>query len=118
MRNFTQVENEAIIRLLLAGRCQDGIVSLSEGEEFARQIALLPWASETALNFFVVTEAARIRKAMAAGREEFISAQCACLRSDAARSAAIAMLMRVLEADGMAPKESAFVASVQKALLP
>lgn len=116
MGNFTQNENEALVRLMLAGRCQDGIVSLSEGEEFDRQIGSLQWVSDVDLKFFVVTEAARIRKTMATRREEFIAAQCACLRSDASRAAAVAMLNRVLKADGADPRENAFVASVQKAL--
>jgi hypothetical protein len=68
MMKCTQEESEAIVRLLLAGRCQDGVVSLSEGDEFRRQVALLPWSSEATLEFFIVTEAARIRKTVAGGR--------------------------------------------------
>lgn len=112
----TQEESEAIVRLLLAGRCQDGVVSLSEGDEFKRQVALLPWSSEDTLEFFIVTEAARIRKTMASGRAEFIAGTCARLRSDDARAAVLAMLPRVLAADGMDARESAFVSSVRKAL--
>ena len=116
MIKFTQEENEAVIRLLLAGRGQDGVVSLSEGDEFKKQIAGLPWASETEVNFFVVTEAARIRKTLATQREEFIEAQCACFQSNAARASALDMLKKVLAADGLDPKESTFVAAVQKVM--
>jgi len=116
MTTLTQGENEAIVRLLLAGRRQDGLVSIEEGDEFQRLIATLPWRSETDLNFFVVTEAARIRKTIATRQEDFIAEQCACLRSHAARASLLAMLTRVLEADGLVPRESAFLASIRKLL--
>jgi len=116
MTTLTQGENEAIVRLLLAGRRQDGLVSIEEDDEFKRLVATLAWNAETDLNFFVVTEAARIRKTIATRQEDFIAEQCACLRSPGARASALAMLTRVLAADGLAPRESAFLTAVRKTL--
>ena len=116
MMNITQDENEAIVRLLLAGRIQDRIVSIAEGDEFLKQVTSLPWASESELSFFVVTEAARIRKTLATHREDFITAQCALVRSEDARAALISMLSKVLEADGLDPKENTFITAVRQAL--
>jgi hypothetical protein len=116
MKTLTQAENEAIVRLLLAGRRQDGTVSIEEDDEFKKLVATLSWVAETDLNFFVVTEAARIRKTIATRQDDFIAEQCACLQSPAARSSALAMLSQVLAADGLAPRESAFLATVRKTL--
>lgn len=116
MTNMTQAESEAIIRLLLAGRVRDGKVSLPEGDEFEKQIATLPWTAEQDRHFFVVTEAARIRKTMATHGADFLTEQTTALRSTPARATALAMLHKVLAADGLDPQESAFVAYVQKAL--
>jgi hypothetical protein len=116
MKNISQAESEAILRLVLAGRCQDGRVSLAEGEVFEQQMARLPWSAEHDRHFFAVTEAARIRKTMATGGDAFVAAQCAALASAEARETALTMLELVLAADGMEARESAFVAAVQKAL--
>ena len=116
MTTMTQTESEAIIRLLLAGRARDGKVSLPEGDTFEKQIATLPWAGDQDRHFFVVTEAARIRKTMATHAADFIAEQTAALQTREARATALTLLTTVLAADGMDPRESAFVAAVQKAL--
>lgn len=116
MKNISQAESEAILRLVLAGRCRDGKVSLAEGEVFEQQMAKLPWQGEHDRHFFAVTEAARIRKTLATEGDAFVAAQCAALQSAEARETALTMLELVLAADGMEARESAFVASVQKAL--
>ena len=116
MKHITQSESEAILRLVLAGRCRDGKVSLAEGEVFEQQMAKLPWQAGHDRHFFAVTEAARIRKTMATEGDAFVADQCAALQSAEAREAALTMLELVLAADGMEARESAFVASVQKAL--
>lgn len=113
---FSQSENEALIRLLLAGRRQDEKVSLAEGSEFKKQISLLPWSSEQELEHFVVVEAARIRKTLATRGAEFVKEQCAFFRSDSARAVALEILDRVLASDGVDPREDAFAASVRAAM--
>lgn len=110
---FNQAQSEAIVRLLLAGRRQDGAVALSEGQVFDHVVKALPWQGEHDLQFFVVTEAARIRNTMATHRREFLASQCALFRTAGERDAVIRMLVRVLGADGVAPAESAFLADVQ-----
>lgn len=118
MSTITQAESEAIIRLVLAGRRQDGKVSLPEGDTFAQQIAALPWTSETDRQFFVVTEAARIRKTLATRREAFVTAQCAALRSAEAQATVLRLLEQILAADGLEARERDFVASIRARLTP
>jgi hypothetical protein len=114
VQTFTQAQSEAAVRLLLAGRRQDGVVALAEGHAFDREIQALPWNAEHELHYFVVTEAARIRNTLATQRREFLAEQCACFRTSTEKETVLNMLIRVVSADGIAPKESTFVAEVQQ----
>lgn len=112
--SFSQIQSEAAIRLLLAGRRQDGKVAVAEGQVFDHLVQALPWQAEHDRHYFVVTEAAKIRNTLASHRKEFLSSQCACFHTTAEQEAVINLLVRVLGADGVAPTESAFLAEVQQ----
>ena len=116
INTMTQAQIEALVRLLLAGRRQDGVVSMKESDEFDAQLAGLPWRAKTDLRFFVITEAARIRNTMALHRASFIAEQCAQFHTPDQRAAVIDLLQRVIGADGAAAGENAFLAEVKSAL--
>ncbi len=116
LNSLTQDQVEALVRLLLAGRRQDGVVSAEENATFDKQVAALPWNSKTDRRFFVVTEAARIRNTVALHRASFIAEQCAHFPTPALGAVVLDVLQRVIGADGTAAEENAFLAEVQNAL--
>lgn len=116
MNTFTQPQSEALVRLLLAARRQDGRVSEPEENAFDQQVKALAWHAEHDLHFFVVTEAAKIRNTLATHRQEFIARQCAAFTRKQDKLDVLAMLERVVGADGTDPKEDAFVGDVRKTL--
>ena len=119
MNTWKQNECEAVVRLLLAARYQDGKLSLSEGDALATRLATLPWSSGTSLDLFVQQETARVRQALATadGRASFLHLQCAQFTTAAGKAAALQMVGELLRADGVDTRENEYLRQIEKLLI-
>jgi len=118
MNSESQLQSEALIRLLIAARYQDAKLSLTESDAIQRHIDALPWESGTAKSVFVMSETARVREALSTegARQKFLEEQCAQLKSEDAKYFALKTLGDVMNSDGVDPRENKFLAHVEALL--
>ena len=118
MSKQTQPQNEALVRLLIAAKYQDKKLSLLEDAEFHKHLERLPWDSGTALSLFVMNETATIREALSSedSKQKFLAGQCAQFTDSGTKSNALNAIAIVLQADGIDPKESAFLLQLKTIL--
>lgn len=118
MSTHNQAQTEALIRLMLAARYADHMLSLSEGDAFEEQVSGLSWNSSTALDKFLQQATADVRKALSteAAKQSFLEQQCALFTDTASKRAAIQNIEAVLQADGNDPKESKLLLNLRSML--
>jgi hypothetical protein len=108
MSGFDQKHNEALIRLLILVKYQDGIISMLEDEDFKRRIADLEWQSGTAMELFVKAAVAEVREAIegSASRRRYLTEQCSHFATADERRWAREHLEGLLNVDGLGEGES------------
>lgn len=115
---FSQPQNEALVRLLIAARFGDARLSLAEGEDLSKRLSHLAWTSGTGLSVFIGQATADVRKAMAfpAEKTQFLSAQCAAFDTPESRKAAVQQIEGLLQSDGTDARENAFLQDIRRFL--
>ncbi|GEM_PF-3400056 len=115
MATFTQEQNEALIHLIIAARHADGNLSLSEADAATLSIGSLDWQSGTALDLYLQQATATVRTAFSSAerREELLHSSCARFPDIGDQEDALHAIQEVLLADGLDPKESAFLDQVR-----
>ena len=101
MPSLTQPQREAIFDFLLLGMYADASLKLSENERLYEIVSGLGWESYQDPSEYSDLATARVRKAgeTDAGTRELLAAISARLESEDARTFALAVLLRLLEAD-------------------
>ncbi|WP_020559652.1 hypothetical protein [Thiofilum flexile] len=115
---MTQVQTEALVRLMLAARYQDKRLSLAEEETFKQLLNTLQWDSMKEIGLFAMRETAVVRNALIseAAFDSFINTQCAVLRNSDLKAQCMEMLEAVIKADGEDSRENVFLQKVSAAL--
>lgn len=116
MAVLTQEQNEALVRLMIAGRYEDKKLSLLEGSALEARLEQLEWRSGTSRSFFAQQATAVVRKALVdpQGKSDFLKEQCGLFRDDAeARSVALRIIAEVLGCDGTEGRESVFIGQIR-----
>lgn len=113
-----QIQNEALVRLMLLARYQDKKLSLSEQDAFNRSLQKLEWHSVTDINMFTMREIAAVRKALETPEktEAFISKQCVFFTNSDAKNTCLTVLKQIAAADKSDPRENQFLQQVELAL--
>lgn len=113
-----QVQNEALVRLMLLARYQDKKLSLSEQDAFNRNLNTLAWHSVTDINMFTMREIAAVRKALETPdrMESFINQQCRFFNTDEAKNECLNILRQIAAADKTNPREHHLLQQVEAAL--
>lgn len=113
-----QIQNEALVRLMLLARYQDKKLSLSEQDAFNRSLQKLEWHSVTDVSMFTMREIATVRKALEAPErtESFINTQCAFFKTVEAKNECLGILKQIAAADKTDLRESQFLHQVEAAL--
>ena len=107
--NFeSQEQREALIRLLIASRYEDRLLSEAEAEAFAAHVAQLGWDSVTPVEEFVQIATAEVRQALRdpGTREFFFQSNVDPFVTIEEKTAALDHIHAVLEADGLVPAEN------------
>jgi 4-aminobutyrate aminotransferase-like enzyme len=115
---LTQVQNEAIVKLMLLARYQDKKLSLTEEAQFNQYLNELHWQSVTAVDTYAMRETTVVRKALdsAEATQAFIAQQNQVLNSPEAKQAVLTMVERLLSSDGVADAESQFLQQLKASL--
>ena len=118
MKRFTQEQNEAFIRLMLAARYEDLKLSLPESDEIEKQVEGLEWESNTPPDMFVKRATAEVRKALETEetKAEMIKAQCEAFEDSASKAWVMEKIRAVLAADGLDPKENELLKKIRESL--
>jgi len=118
MSTEAQVQNEALVRLLIAARYLDAKLSLRETESLQQQIDELPWDSGTGKSYFVMQETARIRDALSTDvtRQAFLEQQCRYFKTPENKAKLLKDIAAVLLSDGDDNKENRFLAQLESLL--
>jgi hypothetical protein len=113
-----QVQNEALVRLMLLARYQDKKLSLSEQDAFNRNLQKVEWHSVTDVSMFTMREIAAVRKALETPEkmQAFITQQCAYFTSSEAKNDCLRVLKQIASADKTDQRESEFIHYVEHAL--
>lgn len=113
-----QIQNEALVRLMLLARYQDKKLSLSEQDAFNRSLHKLAWSSVTDINMFTMREIAAVRKVLEAPEKAkaFIHQQAAFFTTTEAKNECLAMLKKIVASDQNDPRENNFLQEVESAL--
>lgn len=113
-----QIQNEALVRLMLLARYQDKKLSLNEQDAFHRHLHKLAWHSVTDVNMFTMREIAAVRKALETPErtEIFINQQCSFFKTEEAKNACLSILRQIAAADKTDPREHQFLQQVEAAL--
>ena len=107
MSGIDQKQNEALIRLLILVKFQDGEISLLEDEDFKRRTADLEWTSGTAQELFVKAAIAEVREAISgsASRRRYLTEQCSHFTTAGDRRLAREHLEGLVHVDGVGDGE-------------
>ncbi len=99
--SLTQPQREAIFDFLLLGMYADSLLKLSENERLYEIVSGLGWDSYQDPSEYSDLATARVRKASEtdAGTREFLAALSGRLENEDARTFALGLLLRLLEAD-------------------
>ena len=118
MTTMTQAQNEALVKLMLAARYQDKLLSLAEEEAFKKLLNTLNWSSMKEIDLFAMRETAAVRKALEseATFDTFITTQCAIFKGSELKETCMKMLEAVIKADGEDSRENVFLQKVSAAL--
>ena len=113
-----QLQNEALVRLMLLARYQDKKLSLSEQDAFNRSLQKLAWNSVTDVSMFTMREIPAVRRALEAAEktESFINQQCALFTTSEAKNECLSVLKQIAKTDKTDPRESQFLQQVEAAL--
>lgn len=113
-----QLQNEALVRLMLLARYQDKKLSLSEQDAFSRNLHKLAWHSVTDVNMFTMREIAAVRKALETSdkTEAFINQQCRFFTTGEAKQECLSILRQIAAADKTDSREHQFLHQVEIAL--
>jgi uncharacterized tellurite resistance protein B-like protein len=112
---YNQAQNEALVRLMLAAQYADHKLTLSEDDEFQKQLNELAWESGTELDIFVQEATAIVRKALATEetKQRFLTAQCSQFSDPEAKRSVVDRIQRVLQADGIDTEESSLLQQIR-----
>lgn len=118
MSTEKQLQNEALIRLMIAATYQDKKISIPEEEELEKFIDRIEWESGTAPDLFVMKETAVVRKALDSDetRHALISEQCSHFRTYEDKNMCMHAIQEIIQSDGTEKRESLFLAEVREAL--
>lgn len=113
-----QIQNEALVRLMLLARYQDKKLSLSEQDAFNRNLQKIEWHSVTDISMFTMREIAAVRKALETPEktQAFIMQHCAYFTNSEAKNVCLTVLRHIAAADKNDPRESEFIQQVEHAL--
>ena len=116
--SLTQPQREAVFDFLLLGMYADGALKLSENERIYEIVSGLGWESYQDPTEYSELATARVRKASEteAGTREFLAALSGRLENEDAKTFALALLLRLLEADNqVVESEQSFHAAAKAA---
>ena len=101
MPSLTQPQREAIFDFLLLAMYADSALKLAENERIYEIVSGLGWESYQDPSKYSDLATARVRKASEtdAGMREFLAALSVRLENEDARTFALALLLRLLDAD-------------------
>lgn len=115
---LSQTQNEAVVRLLLLAKYQDGLLSLKENSRVEQELELLNWTSGEALSIYVQRMTATVRDRLAdeAALANFLKNIADDLGDKDVGQRAIHILKRVLASDTESSEETIFLTRVKREL--
>jgi len=116
--SLTQPQREAIFDFLLLGTYADSVLKLAENERLFEIVSGLGWESYQDPGEYSDSATARVRKASETDEatREFLAALSVRLENEEAKTFALAVLLRLLEADNQIDEsEQSFHAAAKAA---
>ncbi len=118
MALLDQVQNEALIRLMILAKYQDQSLSLLEDETFRAGVEALDWTSGIDSEYFINDAFSRVRQALSTqdGRSRFLREQCACFDTPEKKAYAMQQVVVLIEVDGVDGGEPEFLQTLRQLL--
>lgn len=118
MALLNQLQNEALIRLMILAKYQDQSLSLLEDETFRAGVEALEWTSGIDPEFFANDAFSKVREALSTpdGSARFFREQCGCFDTPERRRYALAQVVALIEVDGVDGEEPEFLEALREQL--